>query len=207
MKLKQLLTGKTKKLLKRIFGIESEKSELVDKYLKNLRGIEIGASSYRDFKLNALNIDIQDNNSPSSPYYLEQMKHGGWVKRVDIISTGDDLPFKDNIWDFVLASHVLEHFYNPIKALKEWYRVTKPGGFICLIVPDKRRTFDRHRQNTTLDELIKRETTENNCTDCHHSVWILKDILELCNYLNFDVIEYQETDTKVHDGFTVVIRK
>nr|WP_300370618.1 methyltransferase domain-containing protein [Brachyspira sp.] len=35
------------------------------------------------------------------------------------MSNGDDLPFKDNAVDFVFVSHIFEHFYDPIKALKE----------------------------------------------------------------------------------------
>jgi len=41
------------------------------------------------------------------------------------IALGDELPFKDSSLDYVLSSHVIEHFFNPIKALLEWNRVIK----------------------------------------------------------------------------------
>lgn len=50
------------------------------------------------------------------------MKLLGRVAKVDIIAPGDHLPFSNNSQDFVLSSHVLEHFYDPIKTIKEWLR-------------------------------------------------------------------------------------
>jgi ubiquinone/menaquinone biosynthesis C-methylase UbiE len=58
---------------------------------------------------------------------------------VDIVSPGDQLPLDDNSVDFVISSHVIEHFPDPIKALKEWYRVVKPGGYLYIIAPRRIR--------------------------------------------------------------------
>ena len=41
----------------------------------------------------------------------------------------------DNSLDYVFASHNLEHLKNWQNALKEWHRVLKPGGFLCLYLP------------------------------------------------------------------------
>lgn len=193
--------------LEKLIGA-NKRSHLADKYLKALRGIEIGASSHRNFGLNTLNIDICDNQKVNNANHKEQLKYAGCVAKVDILSPGDNLPFKDNFCDFVLASHVLEHFFNPIKALKEWYRVIKPEGYICLVIPDKRKTFDKDKARTTLEELIQRQSEKSPDinTDKHYNVWLLEDILELCKYLNLNVIEYQETDTKVNDAFIIIIK-
>src|SRR6266481_1911809 len=43
----------------------------------------------------------------------------------------------DGAYDFVLASHVLEHVANPLRALQEWKRVLVPEGTVLVIVPDK----------------------------------------------------------------------
>jgi SAM-dependent methyltransferase len=56
--------------------------------------------------------------------------------------------------DFVIASHLLEHLANPIGMLDEIHRVLRPGGVALVLLPDKRFTFDRTRQVTTLDHLI-----------------------------------------------------
>lgn len=206
---KRNINGFLKTVLQKILKIENDKSELAEKYLKGLRGLEIGASSHRSFGLNTLNVDIIDNVNEDTVFKRAQVKMKGYAAKVDIVASGDDLPFKDNVWDFVISSHVLEHFFDPIKAIEEWHRVIKPGGYICMIVPDKRKTFDRKRPRTELSELIKR----HNCqipdpkTNRHYSVWVLEDVLELCSYLNYNVIEYMETDTKVHDGFCIIIKK
>jgi SAM-dependent methyltransferase len=57
-------------------------------------------------------------------------------------------------YDFVLSCHNLEHIANPIKALKEWTRVTKPGGAIILILPDRHRTFDHRRPATPVSHML-----------------------------------------------------
>lgn len=56
-------------------------------------------------------------------------------------------------YDFVLSSHCLEHVANPLAALREWRRVTRPGGHLLLVLPDPRRTFDHRRPITTLAHL------------------------------------------------------
>ena len=40
------------------------------------------------------------------------------------------LPFKDNEFDFVIASHVLEHVEDPVFFLNEIQRVSSKGGYI-----------------------------------------------------------------------------
>jgi SAM-dependent methyltransferase len=48
------------------------------------------------------------------------------------------LPFKDNAFSAVYASHVLEHLYlvEAQQLLAECKRVTKPGGVVRIVVPD-----------------------------------------------------------------------
>jgi SAM-dependent methyltransferase len=41
------------------------------------------------------------------------------------------------IFDFVYASHCLEHMHQPKEALLEWWKLMKPGGHIFFIVPDE----------------------------------------------------------------------
>jgi SAM-dependent methyltransferase len=73
-----------------------------------------------------------------------------------IIADGTDLSsVVDKSYDFVLSSHNLEHFANPVKALKEWKRVTRPGGALILVIPDYRRTFDHRRSPTPVDHMLE----------------------------------------------------
>jgi ubiquinone/menaquinone biosynthesis C-methylase UbiE len=61
---------------------------------------------------------------------------------------------KDSTYDFVISSNCLEHTANPIKALEEWVRVIKPGGYILLILPKKDNNYDNKRQITKFSHLI-----------------------------------------------------
>ncbi len=45
------------------------------------------------------------------------------------------IPFEANRFDVVLCNHVLEHVQDDIQAMREIYRVLKPGGFAILQVP------------------------------------------------------------------------
>jgi SAM-dependent methyltransferase len=90
-------------------------SPLATKYLDTLHGIEIGASTQNSFDLKrSVNVDFSDEQG------------GLWQDEdcepatVNIVALGDDLPFKDNTVDYVLSSHVIEHFFDPVKALREW---------------------------------------------------------------------------------------
>lgn len=53
--------------------------------------------------------------------------------RVDIIN----LPFRDNEFDSILCSHVLEHVPRDEQAMRELYRVLKPSGVAVILVPIK----------------------------------------------------------------------
>lgn len=43
----------------------------------------------------------------------------------------------DESFDFVYSSHCLEHMVDPSEALRNWWRILKPGGFLVVVVPDE----------------------------------------------------------------------
>lgn len=47
------------------------------------------------------------------------------------------LPFQDGAFDLVFSQGVLEHFHDPTNALREQWRVLRPGGVIVVEVPNK----------------------------------------------------------------------
>lgn len=40
-------------------------------------------------------------------------------------------------YDAVHSSHCLEHMYDPLAALKEWWAIIKPGGYLVVVIPDE----------------------------------------------------------------------
>jgi len=132
--------------------VKFRESKLAHKYLDGLVGLEIGGSAHNPFGLNTKNVDYTADLD--TVFKQEEIKLCGEALKVDIVAPGDQLPVPDNSQDFVISSHVIEHFFDPIKALKEWLRVVKPGGYIFVIGPHKERTFDKERSRTSLRELL-----------------------------------------------------
>lgn len=60
----------------------------------------------------------------------------------------------DASYDFVISSNTLEHVANPIRALREWFRVVRPGGVLLLVLPHRDGTFDHRRPVTPLEHLV-----------------------------------------------------
>jgi SAM-dependent methyltransferase len=77
------------------------------------------------------------------------------VMPVDVIDDAETLAtVEPGSFDFLVAAHVIEHMRNPIGAIVNWLRAVREGGHVYLIVPDKRRTFDRLRVRTTLAHMV-----------------------------------------------------
>ena len=49
--------------------------------------------------------------------------------------TAYDLPFADDTFDYLIAAEVLEHLPKDERAMRELFRVLKPGGLIAVTVP------------------------------------------------------------------------
>ena len=189
-------------------------SVLAHKYCVG-KGLEIGGSEHNPFGLNSVNVDFTD--SMYTRFKKEEIRLCGKALKVDIVAPGDDIPLPNESQDFIVSSHVIEHFPNPIKALIEWDRLVRPGGIIFMIVPHKERTFDKVRENTPLEHLIEdfknNTTTRHGDPNDHDHCWITDGFVELINYMieeyhmKWEIVEVQETDDKIGDGFTVVIRK
>lgn len=66
-------------------------------------------------------------------------------KHVAVVNIETDrFPYKDNFFDIVLCSEVIEHLpHSSVPALKEMYRVTKRGGHIMLTTPNIARSINR----------------------------------------------------------------
>jgi predicted SAM-dependent methyltransferase len=55
---------------------------------------------------------------------------------VDVKMDVQDIKYADNTFDMIYCCHVLEHVQDDRKAMSEFYRTLKPGGWAILMVPD-----------------------------------------------------------------------
>ena len=60
----------------------------------------------------------------------------------------------DATFDYVIASHVLEHLPNPIAFLQDCSRLLRAGGTLALALPDHRFCFDHLRPPTTFGQWV-----------------------------------------------------
>jgi len=176
-------------------------SRIAHKYLDGLKGIEIGGGAHNPFGLDTINVNREDNHDSDNKH--DELRHCGSTMPVDVVADGDNLPFKDDEFDFVISSHVIEHFYDPISALLEWKRVT--SKYIFMIVPHKERTYDKDKPLTTLDEITSRFLDKND-EDKHWSIWNTSTFVELLEFMGFKDFEIWDKDDKVGNGFMVLIR-
>ncbi len=127
-------------------------------------GLEIGPLDKPIVRKNEGRIFYVDIASASS---LKEHYRESAVTNVDNICPVDfvwnDKPLRHSIpadltFDYVIASHVIEHTANMIGWLKEIASVVRPGGILSLAVPDKRFTFDRDRELTTIEQVLTDHT-------------------------------------------------
>lgn len=61
---------------------------------------------------------------------------------------------KENYYDYIIASHMIEHSTDFVGFLQDCSRLLKQGGVLRLAVPDKRYCFDHYRSTTELSEVL-----------------------------------------------------
>jgi ubiquinone/menaquinone biosynthesis C-methylase UbiE len=98
--------------------------------------IEVGAGS---------GVHLEHVRSPYASYLItdtsEDMlaaakaRHAGKPGVSFAVENAAHLSFADSSFDRLIATHVLEHLWNPHEVLREWVRVVRPGGAVSIILP------------------------------------------------------------------------
>ena len=72
------------------------------------------------------------------PALIEVAQDQDWGEQRVTFRQGDamDLPFDDNSFDFVFTRYLLVHLPDPLAALREMFRVAKPGALVFAQEPD-----------------------------------------------------------------------
>lgn len=133
--------------------------------LKGMTGLEIGGPSpifslkgYFPVYLFAKNID--GVNYSTNTVWEGNIKEGlnfRFYNKIGfqyIKEATNLLQIEANKYDFILSSHSLEHIANPLKALEQWSRILKNGGYFVLVLPNKKYTYDINRAYTSIEHLL-----------------------------------------------------
>ena len=113
--------------------------------LSGYRILDIGCGSgrhtcaaFRFKKVVAMGVDINFDDAFEAKdrlkYHEKLGDYGGGVWGISVADTLD-LPFKDNFFDLVICSEVLEHIHDHKAAVSEIVRVLKPGKNLVVSVP------------------------------------------------------------------------
>lgn len=124
-------------------------------------GLEIGPS-YSPIapKSGGWNVEIADHLD--APDLRE--KYAAWgvdvgsVEDVDYVITDKSLSEtigKPGHYDFIIASHVIEHTPDMIGFLQDCETLLKPGGVLSLVVPDKRFCFDVYKPRSSTGTILQ----------------------------------------------------
>ncbi len=116
--------------------------KIVKKYDSHIKILEIGCSGGQLISIlkkaryeNIFGLDISDEA-------IKLCKRNGTKNVVQM--KGSELGFKDNEFDLIIASDVLEHINDDSKAISEWKRVLKKAGNIITFVPAFRFLWSDH---------------------------------------------------------------
>lgn len=214
-----------------------KESQLAHVLLDGMKGLEIGGSAHNAFGLDTVNVDRFPVHAPIdhpesndkiilgfhpgfAPYANEQVRLCGEVMPVDIVAPGDCIPVADQSFDFVINSHVVEHFFDPIGAIKEWMRIATQ--YIFIICPQRDALeSDKDKPLTSLEDHIMRFETGVDLgglngaeTDEHHSRWTCQSFCNMLMWIytqdwgkDWETCAVEDPDHKVGNGFTVVLKK
>lgn len=80
------------------------------------------------------------------------------IEPVDYVSDGrpmTEVIGQSGIFDFVIASHVIEHTTDMIGFIQDCESLLKPEGVLILAIPDKRFCFDYFKPITSLGQIVQ----------------------------------------------------
>ncbi|MEW6742586.1 MAG: methyltransferase domain-containing protein [Planctomycetota bacterium] len=102
---------------------------------------------------------------------------------VDVVASGEHLPFADEVFDAVVSEAVLEHVPDPFAYVREMERVLRPGGEVRVDVAflQPYHAYPHHYFNMTLSglELVMRkfEKIESGCGPHQQPALVLNQVL------------------------------
>lgn len=215
---------KTRKLNKALrFGraVIFGESELVAGYCGG-KGVELVATAHNPFGLQgSINVapDATDKRTAlakrAKKMREDQAEMCGEYALIDEVGDPTSIPLGDNSVDYIIASHVIEKEPDILGALREMCRVLVEDGVIVFIIPRQDQLPEDDRGVPWTDEAVMAalgsHTGELSLLDEVVWAFTLESFLDFLSYAssflmcNFEVLETEEVDSKVGNGFTVVV--
>jgi hypothetical protein len=148
------------RMLNRLFGISSREEKVFRNLNNKGLGLEIGPShNPMAPKKKGFNVHILDHAS-TSELRTKYQGHGvnlDNIEEVDFVWHGEvfqELIGKTGCYDWIIASHVIEHTPNLISFLQQCEVLLKADGILSLVIPDKRYCFDYFSTTSTTGHVL-----------------------------------------------------
>lgn len=159
----------------------------VNKKETKLRVLDVGCFPYHLGKaLELMEYDVYGISSAHEPIQSERIK-------ICNIET-DKFPFKDNFFDLVVCTEVLEHLpQSPLLALSEIWRVLMPRGILLLTTPNIARSINRGKMllgksvTYPLHQLLENDGGGSNLYHRHNREYTLGELTTLLTHVHFSV--------------------
>lgn len=152
-------------------------------------------------------LEIGANESPiAQEIYNENTVEGAEVEIVQLDANPDaphvdvvhelsypdaPLPFEDEHFDAIIASHILEHipYHAELNAVKDWHRALKVGGTLNVIVPSA-EFIARHILSEQSTKYIKPYAIGGLTSpwDVHVNLFTMQMLRSLFQYVGFNVV-------------------
>lgn len=104
---------------------------------KDEKIMDLGCGTgYYLFLLSSLPVDLNLTGFDHDKKALDEARNSLRNKKINfVLGDSHKLPFKENFFDKIVASEVLEHLEDDQKALKEIYKILKPNGILVISTP------------------------------------------------------------------------
>lgn len=124
------------------------------------KGLEIGPS-HNPIAPKSLGYDVETVDHLSRDQlmakYADQGVDTSKIEAVDFVWHGeplDELVGRRSYYDWIVASHLIEHVPDPISMLQQCQEILKPTGVLSLVIPDKRYCFDYFRPLSSTGDFL-----------------------------------------------------
>lgn len=211
-------------------------SALAHKYLDGLKGLEIGGSAHNPFNLNTLNVDYTDNmntvfKKAEQELCGEKMKVDivAYGDNLPVENNSVDFVISSHVLEHIFDTiKAFKEWYRVIKpggyifiivpitsqVPNETRPTTTLNELIRRHTGEIKEEFFFHSngklKNKIIDNYLSSDIVEGILYDIKHGHWTVFDtnlLKEICEYLNFNIIELMENDDKVGNGHLILIQK
>ncbi|RUW93480.1 methyltransferase domain-containing protein [Mesorhizobium sp. M7A.F.Ca.US.010.02.1.1] len=121
-------------------------------------GLEVGPS-YNPLLPKSAGFNIETIDHADAAILREKYSNNASkIEEVDYVSDGRSLLEvigKKERYDFICASHVIEHVTDVVRFIQDCETLLKPDGRLVLAVPDKRYCFDAFRPLSTVGQALQ----------------------------------------------------